>query len=529
MWNREPSSPAFGSFDRPYWGWKYKDFSDATLQYAVKLAVEYAQMRNKTATIPALLKGYVAYCKSIQLKDGSFNQCYPFERTPGVIYDVLSTFLYVRNSPYLVCGKSRADLDGIIERGIGFALKTDERHGAIANHFIQYAYELLHYASYAKDERAKTKGKEYLERGLSLFDHSEGWFLEYQGPDTGYQTRTLRYLVKIALLLDAPELWSVVRKAADFVGHMLMPDGSIHPMLGCRSTALLYPSAFETLAARDATCQRLAARIRQGWNERRVPLPSCIDFCNAIRLADDAFDAAKAWASNRQTDGFQTALPEGDMDFPKAGFIVKRSAERVVYVGHKLGGVVVAYAKDGNGQWKLIYEDSGYLLSSHNKAATWVTRIPDSGRLIECRNDSVKVQAGFYRSLHDEMTPAGMVFLRLLNLTILRLQWMGDLFRRVVVRHLISGRTAAPMLLHREVTLTKDTIRISDAIQGNNQNAGIPGGTLYRCRRIVGAHMASSRYFQEQELETLGLDWMEEVPHSLGIGSPHVIEIETGR
>ena len=28
MWNRDPASPSFGSFDRQYWGWKYKDFGD---------------------------------------------------------------------------------------------------------------------------------------------------------------------------------------------------------------------------------------------------------------------------------------------------------------------------------------------------------------------------------------------------------------------------------------------------------------------------------------------------------------------
>ena len=60
MWNREPASLAFGSFDRTYWGWKYKDFSDATLQYAVKLAAEYSQMVGRTSVLPSLLEAYVA-------------------------------------------------------------------------------------------------------------------------------------------------------------------------------------------------------------------------------------------------------------------------------------------------------------------------------------------------------------------------------------------------------------------------------------------------------------------------------------
>src|SRR5437870_13847678 len=77
MWNREAASQSFGSFDRQYWGWKKKDFSDATLQYAVKLAVEYARETGVTTTLPPLLEGYVTYCARIQRRDGSFDQCYP--------------------------------------------------------------------------------------------------------------------------------------------------------------------------------------------------------------------------------------------------------------------------------------------------------------------------------------------------------------------------------------------------------------------------------------------------------------------
>ena len=29
MWNRDPASPSCGSFDRPWWGWKFKDFPEA--------------------------------------------------------------------------------------------------------------------------------------------------------------------------------------------------------------------------------------------------------------------------------------------------------------------------------------------------------------------------------------------------------------------------------------------------------------------------------------------------------------------
>ncbi len=518
MWHREPASPSFGSFDRQYWGWKAKDFSDATLQYAVKLAVDYGRLTGMTVTLPALLEGYVDYCKQIQLKDGSFDQCYPNERTPGVIYDILSTFIYVRKSPYLESPKAQNNLDEIMERAITFALKTDERHGDVANHIAEYAYELFHYAAYTGNERARTKGEAYLERLLSLQDDTEGWFQEYQGPDPGYQTRTLRYLTKCAVLLEEPEIWNAIRKAADFIDYLLMPDGSIHPMLGTRSTALLYPSAFEVLAARDSTYQRLAARVRKGWNNARVPLPSWLDFANAIRLADDAKDAADAYATspvpvNTDFGACKTYEIAKRVDLPNAGISIIRDKCLIVYIGYRLGGVVVAYEKCNNDEWNLLYEDSGYLLRSADQKVAWVSRMPDSGHLIETSENRLLVQAHFYQSLHDEVTPTRLVLLRLLNMTFLRSQWIGDLFRTIIVSRIIGKRIKVSITLLREITIMSCKLLISDRINDERKIDGASqGDRLFRCRRLTGTHMASARYFQIQELKEMVLDWFQEVP-----------------
>ncbi len=519
MWHREPASTSFGSFDRQYWGWKKKDFSDATMQYAIKLTVEYAHLNGLTSAIPTLLEGYVDYCKRIQLKDGSFDQCYPNERTPGVIYDILSPFIYVRKSPYLQSLNAQKSLDEIMERAISFVLKTDEKHGDVANHIAQYSYELFNYAAYAGNEKAHNKGEEYLERLLFLMDNDEGWFQEYHGPDAGYQTRTLRYLTKCAVLLDRPEIWGVVRKAADFIDNLLMPDGSIHPMLGTRSTALLYPSAFEVLAARDSSYQGLAARVRKGWSNACVPLPSWLDFDNAIRLADDARDAADASATtstkknDKDFDACKTDESVRRVELPNAGILVILNKNMAVYIGYRLGGVVVVYKKSEIGEWKLLYEDSGYLLRQDDQKTAWVSRMPGSGSLTESTGNRLLVQADFYQSLHDEVTPLRLVLLRLLNMTILRSQWIGDIFRKVIVKRIMGGRIKVPINLLREITVTPEWVRISDHISDGRKDASLSlREKLFRCRRITGTHMASARYFQIQELEEVALDWIEEMP-----------------
>ncbi len=531
MWNRDPASPSFGSFDRQYWGWKKKDFSDATLQYAVKLAVEYSHLAGMTSTIPKLLEEYVNYCKQIQLKDGSFDQCYPNERTPGVIYDLLSTFIYVRQSPYLQSQNAKNCLDGVMERAISFALKTDEKHGNIANHLAQYAYELFNYSAYTGNEKARVRGEAYFEKLLSLLDDKEGWFQEYHGPDPGYQTRSLRYITKCAMLLDRSEIWNIVRKTADFIDNILMPDGSIHPMLGTRSTALLYPSAFEKLALLDSAYQELAYRVRKGWSNARVPLPSWLDFDNAIKLAEDAKDAADAYASNTTNactnfDDCQISKAAGEVDLPNAGIKIIRNKGLVVYIGYRLGGVIIVYKRCKNEEWKLLYEDSGYLLHSIGPRMVWVTRMPNSGTIIETTEDRLLIKAHFYQSLHDEVTPLRIILLRLLNMTVLRSQWLGDLFRKVVVRRIICRNIKIPITLLREIKIMPDKVRISDRISNERGiNKSSKNNKLFRCRRITGSHMASARYFQIQELKDTVLDWMQEVPISKGYDSTNKIEV----
>jgi hypothetical protein len=513
MWNRDPASPSYGSFDRSYWGWKYKDFGDATLQYAVLLATEYAQRAGRVAELPTLLEAFVEHCGSLQHRDGSFDQCYPNERTPGVIYDMLPALLYVLQSQHLKSPAARSALEGIVGRAVRFALSTDESHGEVANHLAEYSFELLNYGKVSGDSNAERQAHAYLRRLMTLFDREEGWFREYSGADPGYQTRCLRYLVKIAQLADSEELWDAAERAARFVANLMMPDHSLHPMLGCRSTALLYASGFERLAGRSPEFIGLAARVRVAWRHGRVPLPSTIDFANAIRLAHDALEAADLSPSADPTADEELAshaIPTADFDLPKAQIFVRRSARRQVYVAWGLGGAVVAYARAPQGEWTLAGESAGYLLKSIDGSRAWVTRMVGAGALSTRSEAHWEIRARFEQSLHDELTPARMIILRLLNLTVLRVQWLGDLFRKVVVRRLMSGSHPLRLELERRIELDSDGVTIKDRIQGDEFPSAPERLRLLACRRLTGTHMASARYFQRSELSQ-NESWVEEV------------------
>ena len=494
MWNRDPASPSYGSFDRAWWGWKFKDFPDATLQYAARLTVPYAEKAGEGSPIGEWLDAWVRFTDSIQHRDGSLDQAYPHERTPGVVFDVLSTFIGVHEGPHL-SAESRSVLGRTIERAAGFAMRTDEHHGEIANHIAEYAYELAEYARFSGDRGATAAAARYVARLLSLFDREEGWFREYEGPDPGYQTRTLRYVVKLARLPGYEHLWDVAEKAGEFLNDFIMPDGSVHPMLGTRSTGLLYPSGIEALAARaPVRFGALAARVRNAWEMGLAPLPSTIDFANAIRLADDAREAVPLMTSLPET---AAAVSNGMRSLPRAGLTVWRTKAREVYLASSLGGVVVGYDRQPSG-WQLTFEDGGYLLEA--RRSSWLTRMAGAGTMVNSDEKGATVRSRFARVLHEELSPSRFLLLRVLNLTVLRSQWIGDVFRKVVVNRLMAGRAWLPVVLTRTLRFEGEKLVLDDIVEADSHIAG----PMWRCRRLTGAHMASARYSQRSELQSLG-------------------------
>lgn len=532
-WNRNPASPSCGSFDRSWWGWKSRDFSDSTLQAAVTLVLNLADSQEWGWMMPDLLTRYVDFVAKLQHSDGSFDQCYPNERTPGVFYDILPALIAVHSSPWLET-VVRQRLGAVIMRGIDFALAGDEVHGEIVNHLAHFAYGLLLHWQTFSDFRSRLRAEAYIERILRNFNAEEGWFQEYHGPDPGYQTRTIAYLTKIAEILDDESLWQVCAQAARFVELMLMPDGSLHPMLGVRSTALIYPSGFERLGSRNPDFLPLARRIRAAWSNNRVPLPSQLDFDNALRLGEDAWQAvgaASIFAHGVETvtsvSDLYPVCPDGLTHLPGAGIMIYRDASRVAWCAWRLGGALVVWRCADDGSWEPTYEDAGFLVDGGETVGRWLTRMPDAGRLIEQQPNRLIIEVTFHRALHEEVTPSKLLLLRLLNLTVLQSRWVGDIFRRLVVRHLSKKGVPLPVKLMREIRFDSSSICVTDSF---GSAAGLPHGLakapLWRCRRVTGNHMASASYYQPVEGLLIG-PWAEQIKQ--GLGSEPTISFEIAR
>ena len=139
------------------------------------------------------------------------------------------------------------------------------------------------------------------------------------------------------------------------------------------------------------------------------------------------------------------------------------------------------------------------------------------------------IEAGFARSRHEELTPSRMILLRSLNLTVLRSQSVGDLFKRIVVRRLISGRETLPLSLRRTIAWSPAGIRIEDRLSAEPAlRPRLEGAELLRCRRVIANHMASSRYFQPAEI-ALRRPWIESMPFEASGETRLATTLETHR
>ena len=139
--NRDPYSPLYGSFDRAFWSWQSKDFSNADLQRGIfPLAVLYSIdfEGNEYYDQPGLfswIESALKFWTKIQHKNGSFDQWYPRECSVGTVaftlYPLTEAYLLLKDK---ITDDLNRELLQSFRRAAHFIHKNHETHGFISNH-----------------------------------------------------------------------------------------------------------------------------------------------------------------------------------------------------------------------------------------------------------------------------------------------------------------------------------------------------------------------------------------------------------
>ncbi len=287
--DREPGSPTYGCFDRPYWHYRLSDFPSAKFATgALLLAQAHACPSSRfhgRARLADWARAGVAFLLSTMHRDGSLAEAYPFERSYcATAFATLHASLALE-----ALGAPCPDALGGAARWLARARPTDA-----ANQVAAAAAALAGVAAISRDASTAAEADRALDALLERQD-GDGWFLEYGGADPGYQSVTLSCLAHLARL--RPERGDAIEAAAargaQALRHVVRADGTYEWRTTRRNTQYLYPHGLVRFAP------DLAERFARGLELERVLVAARLDDRYFVHLAAD-FLAAAALAARRE-------------------------------------------------------------------------------------------------------------------------------------------------------------------------------------------------------------------------------------
>jgi hypothetical protein len=494
--NRDPYTATWGCFDRRYWAWKLVDFPEATYQrnvYPLAWFLRHtAHLQEGTPELvqEAIIAG-LQFALHIQHRDGSFDQAFPHEHSFGatafLLHPLLEAYRIVRDH----CSPTQQHaIENSLRRAADFLCRHDETHGHIANHLAGAALSLLVSAEFFWQPAYEQRAMHLLERILA-HQSPEGWFLEYEGADPGYQTLCLYYLAQIYRLRPDSKLHAALKRAITFLAWFVHPDGTFGGEYGSRRTAIFYPGGVALLSRTFPLAHSIIRAMLASIAERRTVTLLDVDMGNLAPLLSNYVTVLEA----DMPDASQPVTPlpwqlgAVQRDFPRAGIFIRGTPRHYAVVGSSNGGVLKVFDRH---QQRMLWNDGGYV--GHTNSNTYITtQMTDLHRSCQATTNEIMIQAPFYLMLRSVPTPLQFLVLRALNLTVMRHVALGNMVKALLVRLLISGKHTVPLHLKRTITFAAEYIRVTDTLTmtGSLQLRWLQCGHPF-----VAIHMASARYFE---------------------------------
>ena len=502
--DREPLSTSAGSFDRIHWGWKLRDVPLTMLQggiYPLALLWRNAYGGTPYHQNPRLLSWIelaIDQTASRQHRDGAFDSVGPNTRDHGVTLAVARMLARTTLTLGDALATSRRETAlGVVRRATRYAARSHEDYAFINNHQALFALAYLDAHDALGDPELRRAGERVL-ADILAHQSPDGWYPEYGGPDPGYETLGIMYLAEWwSRTRDAPVLDSL-RRAVRCFWHFVHPDGSVGGCYGSRLTSLYFPSGFERLAGELPEAAAVAAYMRGRLAAGNVVIPASSDAENLYVLAASYLDAATHAAMERTVTP-TPALPcfglMGTHEFPGASIVVAGTPHYYAVTNLSKGGVIRVFDRQSE---RIAYEDSGYVVST--AAGKWVSQTLGQGRKGPSTGSEVASHTALTEARQLLPTAWRYLLLRLANLTLFRIGWLGTLLRRNVIDRLITGARTAPCRLARVIRFESEAVVISDELATTARERVM---AVHLPRSYGAIHMGSAKYFHAAELASV--------------------------
>lgn len=493
--DRDLTSKTRGCFDRRFWGWKLTDYPEATYQRNIYLIAWYIQNKKKLKKNEYLhliqtIEFGLEYLIKIQKVDGSFDQAFPNERsyaaTAFILNSILSTLEITENLLSLHIKKL---ILSSLKKSANFLLRHNEKHGKISNHLAGAALALLKCSFKFNNLDFKNKSLEILSNLINI-QSKEGWFPEYENADPGYQSLCTEFLIQISFLIKVPKLENCITKSIKFLSYFIHPDGSFSGEYGSRRTQIYYPGGIALKSKENGLASKMTTfMLKSILNKNTISLNN-VDIGNVAAVGSSLILLHKSLPDIKQNSN-KITLPFKSKNlfkvFYEANIIIKSNSNYHLICGITNGGTLKIFNKNSK---KTIFDDGGYFGKANfkNISTQYFNKLPN----LKLFKNKFSFNSNFY--LYEQITPSPLkfLFLRVLNLTIMRNIFIGNLIKKVLVKLLIKNNQKLPIKLKRSVYVKNKQIEIIDEITKDknykisNLCFGIP---------FVSIHMASSKYY----------------------------------
>lgn len=507
--DRNPLSRTYGCFHRDYWLYKTSDFPDAVRQFGVQaLALAYAHEfpdspyhhhpKIRDWTVAAL-----TYWASIQHKEGSFDEFYPFERgwvgpSAFTTYAAVEAYRLLRSEidPALKDG-----VEGAIARAAAFIARGETERDQLANHHAMAALAVWK-AHTLLSEPKLGRGFERLWEGFRrLHNQSEGWSLEYDGPDPGYQSATVSFLAKIYVDNRDPALLDVIRQCVEFCSYFVYPDGHYGGMLGSRNTSHLYPHGFELMAAELPLAAAIAERTMLSLSTGHLVPPGIMSdryvFYRVPELLLAYLDhTERPQAIERlphERASFEIWLPDA-----RINVTTRKRFYAVANLGK--GGVLKVFGREADA---LLINDGGLLAQMADGrliTSQWI----DPSHVCAVNESGWSVAGQMHAVPSDKpFNPVTGLLFRVLLLAVGWLPWAAHRLKGTIRNVLMLGSRPVPIRFHRRFQHDSTGVTVIDEVihEGRTRLQALHIGDEFYVR-----YVPQSRFFQPHELASSRLD-----------------------
>lgn len=480
--DRDKHSKNYGDCDRNHWHLKIRDFSSAILQQTgLTLALLYqvdfpGNIFYRKDVVKEWAEGTVYYWKSIQLRDGSFNEYYPNEHG----FPPTAFSLYAMCEVY-----KRLEME---DDSITAAFRKTAKY--LSGHIEEKAYnqELASitalYAAYTvlKESWIIEGVNRKLERILKL-QSSEGWFPEYGGADIGYLSVSLDMLAEYYWMSRDERVLEPLNRMISFLEYFVHPNVSVGGEYASRNTVYFLPNGLQVMSSLGNRAAEAMKQLLYRDSQKMFYFLDAVDdrYYSHYLLHSflRAIEKSKG-ETGRQQEIEDYRLPfqyDQERYFQDAGLLCCTRGDMYMIVGASKGGVCKVFYKKEE-----CFNDYGYRVEL-GKGKVAATNWQSEDYAIQYKKGCITITGNMNLVKQKVATPIMLLGLRIVSAV------AGNRIIGLLKRLIILVDKKTDIRFERTVSIGHDKVVICDQIR-SPQKINLECADSFSLR-----HVASGKFF----------------------------------